>query len=129
MSAGALVQLKALLDSDGRTPVFVVADAAGRLVVSPVVDGEAVFTGGTTSATPGTSGQVLAANAQRKRLVVQNHGTTDLYLRCGAAATVGQPSICVYARSAWELPVGMRMTGAVHLVSAAASVPFTVLEA
>lgn len=68
-----------LLDAGGNLKVDV---AAGSLTVAPVTSVVASAAGPTSVGT--SSSQALAANAVRKRLTIQNTGTTNLYILFGA---------------------------------------------
>lgn len=83
---------------------------------------------GTTHGTPNTSSQVMAANADRRSLFIQNVSDTTLWIRFGAAANQDQPSIKLLPNSVyWEEGLDVD-PDALNVICSAASKSYTAWE-
>lgn len=91
--------------------------------------GGAPFTAaGGTITEGGTSQALLAANADRRYLFVQNISATEvLGIGIGVAATTDTPSVLVGPGGTWEPPVAP--TQALEVVAATTGTKFSVFEA
>lgn len=82
-----------------------------------------------TIAVGATSQQAMAANAARRGLWVQNLSTVDaLWLRDGAAASAGQPSVKIAPGAMYETPAGGCPVTAIHILGPTAGQAFSARE-
>ncbi|SRR6266849_3520231 len=76
----------------------------------------------------GTSQQLMAANATRVYLFIQNVSTGDLWFNYNIAAVVGQPSIKIPAGGSYENPPHFVDPRAINIVGATTTQPFSARE-
>ncbi len=109
------------------------ADIALTVAVSPnsplkTSAGQGTLTdaSGTTSATPSTSTTLMASNAARKYLFVQNSSLTNtIWINFTTAAAATQPSIQLLPGAAFSMESNYVSTEAVTVLSTAASSPYS----
>lgn len=109
------------------TPVNIASDQ-----VVPIKPGNGTLTdnSGSTSGTPSTSTTLMASNANRKYLLIQNLSTTaNMYINFTSAATVGTGSILLLPSGSFSQESGFVTTEAITVLSASASVPYTAKQA
>ncbi len=75
------------------------------------------FTTGGSNTIGTSSGQLVAASASRKSLLLINYGTTTVWLARGGAAVVGQ-GIYLPAGASYEISIGNLYTGAINAIVA-----------
>jgi hypothetical protein len=97
--------------------------------VAPAVGGTPTDRSGTTSATPSTATTLMAANAARTAMFIQNNGTTSIWISELTTAVASQPSLQILPNAYWSPEPGLVPVGAISVISTAASVPFTAREA
>jgi hypothetical protein len=83
---------------------------------------------GTTSGIPNTSTQIMAANATRKYLLIQNVSNVNMWINFTSAATTNQPSILLSAGSSFIMEDSFVSTEAINVISSSASRSFTAKE-
>lgn len=82
-----------------------------------------------TIAAVGVSQQAMAANAARRGLWIQNLSAVDaLWLREGAAASQGQPSLKIAPGAIYETPAGGCPVSAINLTGPTAGQAFSARE-
>jgi hypothetical protein len=81
-----------------------------------------------TITTGGTSQQVMAANTNRKYLLIQNESTGDLWINFGVAAVIAQPSIRLGQWDAFVMEEGFISTQALNVIGATTAQAFTAKE-
>lgn len=107
---------------------------AGTAVIGTVIieprDGSLTDNSGTTSATPSTSTQIMAANSSRRYLLIENVSTTaTIWINFTSAATAGNGSFALLPGGSIVQETGFVSTEAVNVLSTTASVPFTAKQA
>ena len=110
-------------------PVVLASDQPSIPVVSSTPSGALVDSSGSTSATPSTSTVLMAANASRKYLIIQNHGNKDIWINFTAAATKSQPSLKILPGAAFTMEGSFISTEAINVISSGVSQPFSAKEA
>lgn len=94
------------------------------------VKGTLTDNSGSTSATPSTSTQIMAANSSRKYLLIENLSTTvNIYINFTSAATAGSGSYLLLPGGSIVQETGFVSTEAVTVLSTTASVPYTAKQA
>jgi hypothetical protein len=68
---------------------------------------------------------VMAANAARRYLLIENIGTANIYINFTSAATVGAGSYELVPTGSFVQEAGFVSTEAITVISATASVPYT----
>jgi len=123
-STGASVTLGQKLSASS-LPMVLASDQSA--VPVKAASGTLTDNSGTTSATVSTSTQVMAANAARRYLIVQNPSTNTatIWINFTSAASVGQPSFQLLPGSVFVQESNFVSTEAVNILSSVASVPFT----
>jgi hypothetical protein len=81
-----------------------------------------------TITTGGTSQQVMAANTNRKYLLIQNESTGDLWINFGVAAVATQPSIRLGQWDAFVMEEGFISTQTLNVIGATTAQAFTAKE-
>jgi len=82
-----------------------------------------------TTAASTTSATFLAANADRKYLLVQNLDLAiNIFLRFGTAATTTAPSIKLEPGDSYEFPEGFISTQTVNIIAASGTPAVTVIQ-
>jgi hypothetical protein len=84
----------------------------------------------TTSGTPSTSTQIMAANAQRRYLFIQNNSASQtIYINFTSNATAGSGSIALGPLGSFVQESSFVSQEAVNVLATVASVPFTAKQA
>lgn len=79
--------------------------------------------------TTGVNQLVVAANKQRRGIMIQNISDTDMYISFGVAATAGAGSFLLPKNGGmWTSPPHGVPVGALNLICASASKAFTAKE-
>lgn len=81
-----------------------------------------------TITTGGTSQQIMAANANRRYLAIQNNSSGDLWFNFNAASTIGEPSFRLTAGSSFVMESGFISTDSVTIIGATTGQTFTAKE-
>jgi hypothetical protein len=84
---------------------------------------------GTTSATPSTSAQIMAANPTRKYLLIQNVSANTLWINFTTAATTTQPSIELLPGGSLVQETGFVSTEAINGICTVASSAYVAKQA
>lgn len=118
-------------DINGNLKVAIVSGSGtGGTISVDLPNRGAITPSGGTITTANTSQQILAANASRKYLFVQNHSSEKLWINFGAAATQNQPSIELAPNGgAYENGPTFCSNQAINIIGATAGSTFTVQEA
>lgn len=101
---GALPAKAALLaGSDGANPKALKTDAAGQLLV---VASSEIFSSAVVSSVASslTSVPLLAANPNRKRVIISNASTQLLYIKLGSGASATSFTVRLATFAYWEIP-------------------------
>lgn len=109
------------------TPISGAVTSGGTSPVDTVVQGAAVYRGGTI-ATGGTSQQLLAANVARRGFSVQNQSTTDLFIKVGQTATTTNVSLRLSPGQFYETQSQHVSTSAVNIIGATTGQAFYATE-
>lgn len=127
--------------SDGTNMQPLLVDGSGNLKVagsfSASTPSSNTASAAAQTAVSGTASQILAANGSRKGLMIQNTGTTKIYIVLGA----GTPSATVYhfalaaggtandgSSLIWFGPAGLLWLGAIQAISSAAGGTIVITE-
>lgn len=117
------------LDSSGRLLVSAIVNSSSSIAITPV-EGTLTDGSGTTSATPSTSTQIFASNANRKYLLIENvSATATIYINFTSAATAGAGSYSLLPGGSIVMETTFISTEAVNVLSTVASVPYTAKQA
>jgi hypothetical protein len=99
-------------------------------VFSQALQGTLTDDSGTTSGTPSTSTQIMASNASRKYLLIENVSTTaTIWINFTSAATAGNGSYQLLPGGSIVQESGFVSTEAVNVLSTTATVPYTAKQA
>ncbi len=82
-----------------------------------------------TITTGGTAQQIMAANAARRYLFIQNNSDTGLWYNLGVTAVASQPSIFLAAGASYENPAHFCPSGLVSVIGATTGKIFSAKEA
>lgn len=119
--------LATLMVYDGTNLRLARANASGQLVSVPA-SGALTDRSGTITL-GGTSQQLMAANAARRYLFVQNVSAGDLWVNFGVAAAQAQPSVKIATNGTFIMDGSFVSTEAVNIVGATTAQAFTAKEA
>jgi hypothetical protein len=103
------------------------ANGSAAQPVDTVVQGAAVYRGGTITA-GGTSQQLMAANSARRGFTVQNQSTTDLYVKVGQTATTNNVSLRLSPGQFYETQPQHASTSVVNIIGATTGQAFYATE-
>ena len=96
------------------------------IVTNTTRQGTLTDNSGSTSATPSTSTQIMAANTNRKYLLIQNLSTTvPIYINFTSNATAGSGSFYIAPLGSIVQEAQYISTEAVNVLATVASVPYT----
>lgn len=108
-------------------------NTSGKLLTQSSIqptNGTLTDNSGTTSATPSTSTTIMASNASRKYLLIQNVSTTNtIWVNFTTSATTTQPSYELLPGGSLVQEAGFVSTEAVTVICTAASSPYTAKQA
>lgn len=90
-------------------------DQNGKLCADTLVQGTAVFRGGTIAAA-NTSQQLMPANPTRRGWVFQNQTAAECYWKIGGAATASNLSFRVASMATYETPSHHVSTAAINVL-------------
>jgi hypothetical protein len=111
-------------------PVVIASNQSAIPVTTQTANGVLTDNSGTTSATSNTSTTVMAANASRKYLLIQNVATSaTMWINFTTAATKSQPSIMLSAGASFSMEGGFVSTEAVTIICSLASQGYTAKQA
>jgi len=108
--------------------------SAGSNIIGSVhiisTEGTLTDNSGTTSGTPNTSTQIMAANSSRKYLLIENLSSTDnIYINFTSSATSGPGSYVLFPGGSLTQETGFVSGEAVNVLATVASVPYTAKQA
>lgn len=103
--------------------------ASDSTVITAPSRGTLTDNSGTTSATPSTSTTLMASNANRKYLLIQNVGTTAIWINFTSTATTTQPSFQLQPGGSFVQESNFVTTEAITVISAVASQAYTAKQA
>lgn len=81
-----------------------------------------------TTAVANTSQQIMAANPNRKYLIIENVSSGDLWFNFGVAANQTQPSLKLLFNGSFVMESNFISTESVHVVAATAGKAYTAKE-
>lgn len=113
-------------------PALVVAISPNNPITATSTPTKGTLTDGSgaTSATPSTSTTLMAVNASRKYLIIQNlSSSATIYINFTSAATIGSGSLPLLPYATFAQESGFISTEAITVISATASVPYTAKQA